>query len=182
MFSALLTWKYDEDENSNDNVDLSNVRNAVTEDALAKKRRLQNELTHALGVLGVKHSTFHSMLKRGELAEVRQMLKVHLKERGDALTRRDKYGIIDDDEFNIYLEDADMTTIHESYQFLIVKYLDKGEDMMAGHFLDSSKLKQSNSRRNSNTCLDPNDEEARYIKTWEMLSYLKTRHVRNIEF
>ena len=42
------------------------------------------------------------------------------KERGEVLIRRDKYGIEDeDDEFNIFLEDADMTTIHESYQYLI---------------------------------------------------------------
>jgi hypothetical protein len=26
---------------------------------------------------------------------------------------------MEDDEFNIYLEEADITTIHESYQFLI---------------------------------------------------------------
>ena len=54
LLPGLLTWKY-EDEEGNDNVNLSDVQNAVTEDALTKKRRLQNELTHALGVLGVKH-------------------------------------------------------------------------------------------------------------------------------
>lgn len=134
------------------------LSSAVSEDALAKKRRLQNELSHALGVLGVKHSTFHSMLKRGEQIEVRKMLKKHLKERCDAITRKEKYGIIDDDEFNIYLEDADMTTIHESYQFLIIKYVDKGEDVLAGNFIDASKLSRRNSRRNSKIALEPTRE------------------------
>ena len=134
------------------------LSSAVSEDALAKKRRLQNELSHALGVLGVKHSTFHSMLKKGQQTEVRVMLKKHLKERCDAITRKEKYGIIDDDEFNIYLEDADMTTIHESYQFLIIKYVDKGEDVLAGNFIDPGKLSRRNSRRNSKISLEPSKE------------------------
>ena len=75
-FSGLLAWRYDEDDGkSNSGLD----DGAPTEDAMGKKRRLQNELTHALGVLGVKHSTFHSMLKRGEHPQVRKMLKTHLK-------------------------------------------------------------------------------------------------------
>ena len=55
------------------------INNAMNEAALTKKRRHQQELTHALGVLGVKHSTFHSMLKRNEHPQVRKMLKAHLK-------------------------------------------------------------------------------------------------------
>ena len=75
-FSGLLAWRYDDDDGDN-NMGLND--GAPVEDAMGKKRRLQNELTHALGVLGVKHSTFHSMLKRGEHPQVRKMLKEHLK-------------------------------------------------------------------------------------------------------
>ena len=75
-FSGLLAWRYDEDDGES-NMGLND--GAPVEDAMGKKRRLQNELTHALGVLGVKHSTFHSMLKRGEHPQVRKMLKEHLK-------------------------------------------------------------------------------------------------------
>jgi hypothetical protein len=73
---GLLAWRYDEDDGES-NMGLDD--GAPTEDAMGKKRRLQNELTHALGVLGVKHSTFHSMLNRGEHSQVRKMLKTHLK-------------------------------------------------------------------------------------------------------
>ena len=76
LFSGLLAWRYDDDDGDS-NMGLND--GAPVEDAMGKKRRLQNELTHALGVLGVKHSTFHSMLKRGEHPQVRKMLKEHLK-------------------------------------------------------------------------------------------------------
>ena len=72
-----MAFKYDE----NDGLDDVNITNALSEDALAKKRRTHSDLTHALGVLGVKHSTFASMLKRGEHPAVRKMLKIHLKVR-----------------------------------------------------------------------------------------------------
>ena len=75
-FSGLLAWRYDENDGESD---MGLDDGAPVEDAMGKKRRLQNELTHALGVLGVKHSTFHSMLKRGEHPQVRKMLKTHLK-------------------------------------------------------------------------------------------------------
>ena len=41
-----------------------------SEDARARKRRLQGELSSALAVLGVKHSTFHSMLQKGKHEQV----------------------------------------------------------------------------------------------------------------
>jgi len=104
------------------------------------------------------------MLKRGEHVAVKIMLKEHLKDRGDAITRRDKYGIVDDDEeFNIFLEDADMTTVHESYQYLIKKYVENGEEVTNGMFIDPSKLNRRGSRRNSPSglgqALDPSAGE-----------------------
>ena len=44
---------------------------------------------------------------------------------------------MEDDEFNIYLEDADITTIHESYQFLI-----KVRIFLEGHLQKFEKISQ----------------------------------------
>ena len=43
---------------------------SVKEDARTKKRRIQTDLSKALACLGVKHSTFHSMLAAGKKKEV----------------------------------------------------------------------------------------------------------------
>ena len=42
----------------------------VKEDARAKKCRIQSELSKALASLGVKHSTFHSLLQSGKKQRV----------------------------------------------------------------------------------------------------------------
>ena len=47
---------------------------SVKEDARAKKRRIQTELSKALACLGVKHSTFHSLLASGKKKEVRTLI------------------------------------------------------------------------------------------------------------
>ena len=53
-----------------------------------------------------------------------------------------------------------MTTVHESYQFLIRKYVDQEENIMAGHFIDPGKLSRRNSRRSSRTVEDPEEDDA----------------------
>ena len=88
----------------------------VKEDAKSRKRRLNSELTSALAVLGVKHSTFYSMLNAGKQSQVKTMLKDALKVRSDALVENPD---LEKEDFNIHLEITDMTTIHESYQYLV---------------------------------------------------------------
>ena len=56
-----------------------------------------------------------------------------------------------------------MTTIHESYQYLIKKYVENGEEITNGMFIDPSKLNRRGSRRNSPSglgqALDPSAGE-----------------------
>ena len=73
-FLGLLAFQCNDDNNQK-----IDITNAGSDDAMNRRRKQASDLTHALGVLGVKASTFHSMLKRGEQAGVRKMLKVHLK-------------------------------------------------------------------------------------------------------
>ena len=73
-FLGLLAFQCNDDNNQK-----IDITNAGSDDAMNRRRKQASDLTHALGVLGVKASTFHSMLKRGEQAQVRKMLKAHLK-------------------------------------------------------------------------------------------------------
>ena len=99
----------------------------LIEDAKARKRRLNSELARALAVLGIKHSTFYSMLNANKHKEVKKMLKECLQERFDALVENGPD--MEKEDFDINLEISDMTTIHESYQYLIKKYVDGHEDI-----------------------------------------------------
>jgi hypothetical protein len=111
----------------------------VKEDAKSRKRRLNSELTRALAVLGVKHSTFYSMLNAGKQSQVKTMLKDALQERFDALVENPD---LEKEDFNIHLEITDMTTIHESYQYLVKKYVDGNEDATSEAFMDMEELKK----------------------------------------
>lgn len=113
----------------------------MTEDAKARKRRIQSELARALAVLGIKHSTFYSMLNKGRHQDVKVMLKKCLKERSEALLEEFEEEALKQPEFNIHLEYADMTTIHEAYQFLVKKYIDGNEDVTAEMFIDMEEIK-----------------------------------------
>ena len=62
---AYLCWNFAIDNGEEPEFDES-----VKEDARSKKRRIQSELTKALACLGVKHSTFHSMLASGKKSDV----------------------------------------------------------------------------------------------------------------
>ena len=72
------------DQTEADELEL-NLDADIKEDAKSRKRRLNSELTRALAVLGVKHSTFYSMLNAGKQSEVKIMLKDASQERFDAL-------------------------------------------------------------------------------------------------
>ena len=114
----------DEDANFDDEID---------ENPLERKKRLQGELEKALSIIGVKHMTFYNMLNKNRNEEVRSMLNEALQVRFDRLTTEN-----DSDSDS---EEIDMTTIHESYQFLIKKYVDGDEDPGNGLFVDASDLK-----------------------------------------
>ena len=108
-----MSWAF------SDKADDYNLDENIHEDAKTRKRRIQTELSRALAVLGVKHSTFYSMLSAGRHSQVKEMLKVALQERSDNVINFDieKH----EEEFNIHLEIADLTTIHEAYQYLVRK-------------------------------------------------------------
>ena len=137
-----MCWAYTDGA---DQLDVNNDN--VKEDAKTRKRRIQAELSQALAVLGIKNSTFYSMLNQNQHAEVRKMLKIHLQERCDYLIEKYENELLDkdvpkDDIFDIDLEIADMTTVHEAYQFLIKKYIDGKESVQSDVFVDIQKLKE----------------------------------------
>ena len=68
------------------------------------------------------------------------MLKEKLQERFDALVENGPD--MEKEEFDINLEISDMTTIHESYQYLIKKYVDGNEDYEPADFLNLDDLKK----------------------------------------
>ena len=74
---VFLSWAF------SDKADDYNLDENIHEDAKSRKRRIQTELSRALAVLGVKHSTFYSMLSSGRHSQVKEMLKVALQERSD---------------------------------------------------------------------------------------------------
>ena len=137
-----LCWAF------SDNTDEYDLDKEVVEDAKARKRRIQSELTRALAVLGVKHSTFYSMLNKGKHSDAKKMLKKHLSERSDYLMELEGNPNAEiNEEFNIHLEQADMTTIHEAYQFLVKKYIDGNENSTNEMFLDMEELKAKHLER-----------------------------------
>lgn len=156
------------DETQDAGLDLAQI----TEDAIQRKRRLQGELSKALAVLGVKHSTFQSLLNKGRHSEVRKLLKTSMNERLEFLKKSDPENVAEliKEDFNIHLEFADATTIHESYQFLVKKYVDDKEDTTSGSFLDLDQLRERNQRRKSKTNLlgegqnDPKKQDERYLQ------------------
>ena len=93
------------------------------------------------------------------------MLKDSLKKRSDILLALEHKNSDDEDQplmpesFDIHLEYADMTTIHEAYHFLMKKYVDGNEDMSSNNFLDMEALKARHERRKSNANLDIQDEK-----------------------
>ena len=94
-----LCWAF------SDNSDAFDLDKEVDEDAKARKRRIQSELARALAVLGVKHSTFYSMLAKNRHSEVKQMLKEALQERSEDLVEKSEEEINQmSQDFNIHLE------------------------------------------------------------------------------
>ena len=118
--------------------------------SLDQKKQVQFQMYQALSVLGIKVSTFHSHLANGRKEESRMMLEKALLER----TSHCKHQKQDPEKslknggrkFNPDLQEADMSTIHEAYQFLLKKYVDS-----KNHFDPYAKVTSSgrNSRKNS---------------------------------
>lgn len=79
------------------------------------------------------------MLNAGKQTQVKTMLKDALQERFDALVENPD---LEKEDFNIHLEITDMTTIHESYQYLVKKYVDGNEDANSEAFMDMEELKR----------------------------------------
>ena len=71
-------------------------------------------------------------------SEVKEMLKEALQERSDNVLHFD----IHKEEFNIHLEIADLTTIHEAYQYLVKKYVDGNEDSTPEVFVNIDEIKK----------------------------------------
>ena len=125
---AYLTWTYQENEDS----DLDNG----PESARHRKRRLQGELARALAVLGIKPSTFHSLVNRKQISELKQLLDLAIKDRTEDYVQRKhttkavvKTG---NKEFNLDLEVTDMSTVHEAFQFLVRKFVETNEGLDDG--------------------------------------------------
>lgn len=176
----MLKWSHRGDDKEQD----FDLNSKPSEDAMARKRRLQAELGKALAVLGVKHSTFQSNLNKGKHSQVRQMLKEACRERCDRLMQeqqkqreREWEGIDDDDadeeenekeQFNIHLEQADMKTIHEAYHFLVNKYVDGEEDLASGMFLSIDELRKKHQKRKSSNNLLATDNKDKAKERSEM--------------
>ena len=88
---------------------------------LDQKKQVQFQLYQALSVLGIKVSTFHSNLANGHKEEARLMLEKALLERTANCKKREN---VRNTKFNPDLQKADLSTIHEAYQFLLKKYVD----------------------------------------------------------
>ena len=149
---AFLCWSISDGKNQFE------IDENIKEDAKARKKRIQAELARALAVLGIKHSTFYSMLGQGKHGQVKEMLKKHLQERSDDLLEGTEQEITE--EFNIHLELADRTTIHEAYQFLIKKYIDGKEDIQQEMFVDIEKLKAKRKEKKTISIIVPIDEDS----------------------
>lgn len=140
--SDYLSWTYEyksEDQGSG-------------EDAKARKRRLQAELSRALAVLGIKPSTFHSLVNRRQTEEVKELIDVSIKERtsdivkSKAVNRWRTKVKPEKKEYNIDLEVTDMSTVHEAYQFLVKKFVDSEdgfkEGLVSGVGIDLQEMKK----------------------------------------
>lgn len=126
------------------------------EDAQTRKRRLNCELAKALAVLGVKPSTFHSLHYGGKRKKVKKLLEKHLMERTKDANERSVEEM--ESEFNINFAVADLSTIHEAYQFLIKKYVEDVDTLKNENFVDMEELKKRHEKkRKSRTPKDAGD-------------------------
>ena len=110
---------------------------------------MQFQLYQALSVLGIKVSTFHSHLANGRKEDSRLMLEKALLERTSHCKQKPEKSLKNGEngrKFNPDLQEADMSTIHEAYQFLLKKYVDN-----KNHIDPYAKVTSSgkNSRKNS---------------------------------
>ena len=69
----------------------------------------------------------------------------HLMERTKDANERDAAEM--EQEFNINYEFADLSTIHEAYQFLIKKYVEDVDQLKNENFLDMEELKKKHQKR-----------------------------------
>ena len=113
--------------------------------ALDHKRKIHMELSKALAVMGIKPNTFHSVVSTKN--QLKKLLEKSLLERTKALNTKSFDEL--KAERNPYLQVADLSTIHEAYQFLMMKYVDNDE--ASNLFLTTDQLcsKYSSSRRSS---------------------------------
>ena len=77
--------------------------------------------------------------------KVKELLERSLKARTKDLNERTTEEMAED--FNIDLEIADLTTIHEAYQFLVKKYVENAEEYMNENFLTMEEIKANHEKR-----------------------------------
>ena len=81
------------------------------------------ERARALAVLGIKPSTFHSLHYGGKTKKLQKLLEKALIERTEDFHQRTEEEM--KAEFNINFTVADLSTIHEAFQFLMKKYVEE---------------------------------------------------------
>ena len=99
------------------------------QDAKTRKRKLQFELSRALAALGIKPATFHSLVIRNQIEELKILLDSSMKQRTENFVKSKKKI---KEKFNVDLEVVDLPTVHEAFQFLVQKFVETNQGIQLG--------------------------------------------------
>ena len=121
------------------------------EDIKKHIRRENLELSNALAVLGIRPSTFNSLLVSEKKGEARKLLETALLERSEEKNEEELKSDIATD-----FEKTEVSKIHEAYQFVYKKYLE--EDFQKEKFLSIEEIKRKNEERKKRKESETNDE------------------------
>ena len=103
------------------------------------------ELAKALAVLNIKPSTFHSLHYGGKKKKVKELLEKALISRTKDNAERTVEEM--EAEFNINFEVADLSTIHEAYQFLFKKYVEDVDNLVNENFLTKEEIRKNHEKK-----------------------------------